>query len=69
MENNMIFNIEYKTGPRGNIESFTVEAKNELEAISILGRYKGKRIFKNIISVKNFIIPDYNDYLSLAAKK
>ncbi|HON77005.1 MAG TPA: hypothetical protein PK544_00820 [Spirochaetota bacterium] len=64
----MIYNIEYKRGSRGEIESFTVEAKNELEAISILGQYRGKRIIKSILTVKNLIMPDCNDYIPLAGK-
>jgi len=65
----MIFNIEFKQGIKGEIESFTVEAKNELEAISILGKYRGKRIVKNILTVNNLIMPRYNDYLALAVNK
>jgi hypothetical protein len=65
----MIFNIEYKRGSKGEIESFTVEAKNELEAITILGKYRGKRIVKSILTVNNLILPRYNDYLAIAVKK
>ncbi len=48
----MIYTITYKNGDGGRKESFTVEAEDELEAISILGKYRGKQVTRKIQNIE-----------------
>jgi hypothetical protein len=59
----MLYEITFKMGADGETETIIVEAMNETEAISRLGRYRGKRAVKRIkdISVIGFA-EDSNPY-------
>ncbi len=48
----MIYTIIYNNGDGGRKESFIVEAADELEAISMLKKYRGKQATKKIQNIE-----------------
>jgi len=49
----MIYEIHFRDNREGRVNSFMVDAANDVEAVRLLGFYQGKRAVKHIVRVES----------------
>lgn len=58
MVNIMIYEITFRESRGEGVNTFTVDASNDIEAVRLLGFYQGKRAVKHIVRVESMGRPD-----------